>query len=98
MLYDWDGLLFVWDDRKAPANLDKHRVGFQEAATVFGDPGAGIVFDEDHSVDEQRYFILGYSDRQRLLAVSYTERGDRIRLISAREATGPERRSHGHAR
>ena len=84
---------FEWDPRKAAANERKHRVTFDEAATAFADP-LGIVLDDPrHSVDEVRVVLLGHSSSSGLLAVMFTERGDRIRLISARKAT---RREHHH--
>jgi uncharacterized DUF497 family protein len=85
---------FEWDEGKAASNNKKHGVTFEEAATVFGDPLAAIFDDEAHSKDEQREIIVGYSDKNRLLLVSFTERGDRIRIISARRATKQERKGH----
>ena len=84
---------FEWDPRKAAANERKHRVTFDEAATAFADPFGVVVDDPRHSVDEVRVALLGHSTSNRLLAVMFTERGDRIRLISARKAT---RREHRH--
>ena len=85
---------FVWDPRKAARNFSKHKVSFREALTVFADPLARIVDDPRHSEDEQRYVLLGSSDYNRLLVVMYTERGEAIRLISARPATLRERKSY----
>ena len=82
---------FEWDPRKAAANLTKHGVGFDEAVTVFRDPNGRIVTDPRHSVGEERLALLGLSERGRLLAVMFTERGNRIRLISARKVTRRER-------
>ena len=88
-------LRFTWDPRKAAANLRKHRVGFPEAATAFGDPLSITVPDPDHSGVEERFLLLGRSERGRLLVVSHIERpADEIRLISARPATRPERRQY----
>ena len=84
---------FEWDRRKAAANLRKHGVSFDEAATAFADPSGIVVDDPRHSTDEVRVALLGHSESSRLLAVMFTERGDRIRLISARKAT---RREHRH--
>jgi uncharacterized DUF497 family protein len=84
---------FEWDPRKAVANLRKHGVSFDEAATAFGDPFGIVVDDPRHSTNEARVALLGQSEPSRLLAVMFTERGDRIRLISARKAT---RREHRH--
>ncbi len=83
---------FEWDPKKADANERKHDVGFQEAATVFGDPLAMTFADPDHSDHEQRYITFGLSRQTRLLVVSHTERGARIRIISARLMTREERR------
>jgi len=86
---------FEWDNDKSKTNLKKHKVSFDEASTVFGDPLAKIFFDEDHSADETREIIVGYSDRKRLLLVSFTERRvDVVRIISARVATKNERKAH----
>ena len=82
---------FEWDPKKATQNLRKHGVSFHEAATVFGDLLGTTVPDPDHSLTEERYIIVGMSDRQRLVIVAYTERDDRIRIISARELTRTER-------
>jgi uncharacterized DUF497 family protein len=83
-----------WDKIKAAANLEKHGIAFEEAATVFDDPMYVDFYDPDHSYGEHRYIIMGASCQQRLLFVSYTERGDAVRLISAREATPSERRGY----
>lgn len=82
---------FEWDENKAASNLSKHGVSFEEAKTVFDDPLYVDFYDPDHSDEEQRYIIVGESNRGRLLIVSYTERGDSIRLISARVVTRCER-------
>lgn len=84
---------FEWDPRKAAASLRKHGVSFDEAATAFADPFGIVIDDPRHSTDEVRVALLGHSESNRLLAVMFTERGDRIRLISARKAT---RREHRH--
>ena len=87
-------LSFEWDLRKASGNLAKHRVSFEEASSVFGDPLARIAEDPRHSIREQRWVILGLSNLPRMLAVMFTERGDAIRIISARRATSRERKSY----
>jgi len=87
-------LEFEWDPRKAAGNLAKHRVSFEEAATVFGDPLGRIVADPRHSAAEDRWVLLGVSKRSRLLAVMYTERAETVRIISARQATRPEKRDY----
>ena len=84
-------LEFEWDPRKAAANLAKHKVPFEEAATVFGDPLGRIVADSRHSLMEERLVLLGRSEGRRLLAVMYVDRGKTIRIISARRATRRER-------
>lgn len=83
---------FEWDENKAQQNLAKHDVSFVEAATVFLDSLSVTVDDPDHSQSEQRYIIIGYSNRGRLLVVVHVDRGDNIRIISARQATRYERR------
>jgi uncharacterized DUF497 family protein len=85
---------FEWDPEKAEENLRSHGVAFTEAQTVFGDPLEVTIPDPDHSEGEFRFLSLGRSETDRLLIVSYTERGSRIRIISAREATPKERRDY----
>jgi hypothetical protein len=88
---------FEWDGAKARANARRHSVSFAEAVTVFDDPLAALVGDPDHSQDEERRLLIGYSTRQRLLVVTYTERGGAIRVIGARRATRTERRAYEDA-
>jgi uncharacterized protein len=88
------GLKFEWDPNKAARNKQKHKVSFEEATTVFADPLSATVFDPDHSDDEDRYIIVGFSERQRLLIVSYAEPDNRIRIISARELTSLEKKEY----
>ncbi len=85
-------LFFEWDQVKAKQNLKKHGVDFIEAKTVFADELSVTFIDPDHSIDEERYITFGVSRNQRFLAVSHTDRQDRIRIISAREMTRGERR------
>ena len=85
------GLTFIWDKKKAAANLRKHDVAFEEASTAFGDTLSLTTFDPDHSIDEDRFILLGASNRGRLLVVAHTEQSDTIRIISARLATRGER-------
>jgi len=85
---------FEWDPPKARANLQKHRVAFQEAATVLRDSLAITIFDPDHSQEEDRYITIGTSARGRILMVAHTDRGDRTRIISARELTRAEREAY----
>ena len=82
---------FEWDPDKADANFAKHGVSFAEAATVFADPLSTTFDDPDHSEEEDRYIIIGLSNRSRLLVVAHTDRDERTRIISAREATHSER-------
>jgi uncharacterized protein len=83
---------FDWDENKAVNNLSKHGVSFEEAKTVFDDPLYVDFYDPAHSEEEDRYLIVGESSQRRLLIASYTERGNLIRLISAREVTRTERK------
>ena len=85
---------FEWDPNKARQNAIKHGVTFEEASEVFGDALSLTVPDPDHSDDETRFVIFGRSLKERYLVASFTERGDRIRLISAREMTRRERAAY----
>lgn len=85
---------FEWDREKAKANARKHRLGFAEAATVFRDPLAITIFDPDHSENEDRYITIGMSDHDRAVLVAHTDRGERIRIVSARELTRSERKDY----
>jgi uncharacterized DUF497 family protein len=91
-------VLFEWDPAKAARNYRKHRISFHEAATVFGDPLAVTFDDPDHSQSEQRLITVGTSGAGRLLLVAHTERGERIRVISARQATPREREQYEEER
>lgn len=82
---------FEWDPKKAAANLNKHGVSFQEAATVFGDSLAISFQDPDHSEEEERQITFGLSIQKRLIVVSHTQRKDRTRIISARPMDRKER-------
>ena len=84
-------LRFVWDRDKAAANLRKHGVTFDEAATAFGDALSITIPDPEHSLAEARWLLVGQSTAGRLLVVAHTERGDEIRIITARPATRRER-------
>ena len=84
--------MFEWDPNKARANAEKHAVSFGEAATVFGDMLSITYLDPDHSVDESRYITIGMSAFGKLLIIAHADRGDRIRIISARVSTRSERR------
>ena len=85
---------FEWDPEKAESNLLKHEVSFAEAATVFFDPLSITIRDPLHSVEENRFVITGLSYKQRHLVVAHSDRGDRIRIISARLATPSERKKY----
>jgi uncharacterized DUF497 family protein len=89
-----DDLHFEWDPRQAEANLAKHGGSFEEAPTVFYYDEARIDDDPDHSIGEHRELIVGRSTAGRYLLVSFTERGDSIRLIHAREAAKSERKKY----
>ena len=85
---------FEWDARKATSNLQKHGVAFADAVTVFADPFARIHDDPDHSAQENREIIVGRSARGDLLLVFFTERGEAVRLFSARRPTKLERHDY----
>ena len=85
---------FAWDEEKAASNQKKHKVTFEEAATVFADSLAAIFEDEGHAEEEHREIIIGHSAENRLLLVCFTERAGAIRIISARRATKRERRDY----
>ena len=84
--------MFEWDQNTAEANLRKHNVSFEEALTAILDPFSKTALDPDHSVSEYRFVTFAVSARQRLLTVSYTARGNCIRIINARLATKRERK------
>jgi uncharacterized DUF497 family protein len=83
---------FEWNPDKAESNYEKHQVSFEEAATVFNDLLSITFPDPDHSVGESRYIIIGMSRFGQILIVSHSDRGEKIRIISARKATRQERR------
>ncbi len=91
-------LNFEWDEKKAKTNAAKHDVRFEEAATVFADPLSLTIPDPAHSHAEDRFIILGESHGGKLLVVVHTERGDNLRIISARHANRRERKNYeeGH--
>ena len=88
---------FSWDDRKERDNRRKHGVSFEEAATAFADENARVKHDPDHSQDEDRFLLLGFSAKLRLLVVVHAYRQDEteIRIISARKAVPKERKQYG---
>ena len=85
---------FEWDPEKARANLRKHGVSFEEAASMFGDWLHITRFDPQHSTDEDRFATIGMSTRNRLLVVIHTDREDRVRIISARPANRLEKETY----
>lgn len=89
-------LHFTWDERKAKENQRKHGVSFNEAKTVFYDEHARLTHDPDHSEEEDRFILLGFSASLRMLVVChcYREREGSIRLISARKATKHEQKNY----
>ena len=88
-------MVYEWDNAKARRNYRKHRVAFEEAATVFLDPLAITFDDPDHSEREHRFITIGWSNQRRVLFVAHAERGvDRIRIITARHATPREKHDY----
>ena len=89
-----DHMNFSWDPRKAKENLKKHKISFEEAVTVFYDPLAKVAEDPDHSQNEDRYLLIGYSQKSHLLFVVhvYKEDDESVRIISARKATKNEKK------
>ena len=83
---------FEWNPHKAQINIKKHNISFAEATTVFNDPIAQTFDDPAHSIDEQRFITIGYSSNNKLIVLAHTDRGEKIRIISARKATPKERR------
>jgi uncharacterized protein len=92
------GQIFEWDTQKASENLGKHGVGFEEAASAFADPWAGISSDPDHSWHEDRFILVGESAFSRILMVVAVERTERVRLISARVANASERKAYDQSK
>ncbi len=91
-----NSISFVWDERKAETNLKKHNIAFDEATTVFSDPHARMMFDPEHSIDEDRFVLLGLSSTLRILVVCHYYREDDmvIRIISARKANKYEQKQY----
>jgi uncharacterized DUF497 family protein len=87
-------LLFEWDTHKARKNEETHGVSFDEASTTFRDTLSLTINDPLHSDEEDRFILIGNSGRNRLLVVVHTERGENIRIISARKATKKERKQY----
>ncbi|MDP2902439.1 MAG: BrnT family toxin [Methylovulum sp.] len=82
---------FEWDSKKAVANRRKHGVTFEEASSALRDLSSATGHDPDHSEGEERFVTFGISSSGRLLTVSHTERGNAVRIISARIATNIEK-------
>jgi uncharacterized DUF497 family protein len=91
-----DAMNFTWNEQKNETNQKKHGIAFEEARTVFYDVNARLIRDDEHSEDEERFIILGFSDKSKLLLVAhcYREEEEVIRIISARKASGNERRQY----
>jgi len=89
--FDIRGIVFEWYPPKAQSNLEKHKVSFQEASTIFADKNILELPDREHSENELRYIGVGRSDQGRLLFVNFTVRSDRVRIISARQTRSWER-------
>jgi uncharacterized DUF497 family protein len=89
-------MLFDWDENKAQENEEKHGVTFEEAMTAFGDDHAQIYDDEEHSASENRFILLGFSEKKRILMIChcYRESDTVTRIISARKATPHERKRY----
>jgi len=83
---------FEWHDKKNEINILKHKISFEEATTVFDDMFAVYKQDFEHSIGEERSYIIGHSLKNKLLVVAFTERNHNIRIITARNATKIERR------
>lgn len=86
---------FEWDDEKNKINTEKHKISFSIAKFVFNDENRLEIFDDAHSTNEERYITIGLIEQVPIVVtVVYTERGQRIRLISARKATAKERKMY----
>ena len=92
-----ESIEFVWDEDKNKINIKSHKISFEEAKTVFFDPNAKVIHDPDHSIDEDRFIILGLSKSLNILVVChcYREKDEVIRIFSARKATKTECRQYG---
>lgn len=95
--YELRGQKFIWDRNKNISNIEKHGISFKSAALAFFDPNAATLDDFSHSLDEERFLLIGLSETQRLLTVCHCYREDDavIRIISARKATKQEEREYG---
>jgi uncharacterized protein len=88
---------FTWDDTKAKANLLKHKISFNEASSVFSDDNARLLYDPDHSLEEERFLLLGISYKLKILIVAHCIKNENteIRIISARKASKKEQKQYG---
>ncbi|RXJ69177.1 hypothetical protein CRV08_03995 [Halarcobacter ebronensis] len=91
-----ENIQFSWDEKKAKANLEKHKISFDEAKTVFDDDNARLIYDPDHSEDEDRFILLGLSYKLKVLTVvhCYRDSENNIRIISARKSTKKEEKQY----
>jgi hypothetical protein len=89
---------FQWNPKKGADNLTKHGVSFDEATTVFGDPLAATIPDPEHSSQEARFVTMGLTASQRLVVVVHTDRGEEVRIISARRATAGEKKKYAEGK
>lgn len=85
---------FEWDPKKANANIENHGITFEEASTAFADSGSITVPDPEHSINEERWYLLGISERGHLLVVCHTERRENIRIISAWSANARQKKQY----
>jgi uncharacterized DUF497 family protein len=88
------GLRFEWDANKALSNLRKHKISFEEACTVFGDPNAITITDSEHGQGEPREITIGASNKMTIAVVCHTDRSGKVRIISARKATKKEQKQY----
>jgi len=88
---------FTWDDTKAKTNLLKHKISFNEASSVFSDDNARLLYDPDHSLEEERFVLLGISYKLKILIVVHCKKDENteIRIISARKASKKEQQQYG---
>jgi len=96
-LHEWKNYIYSWDNTKDETNKHKHGVSFREAMTVFDDDDALYKPDPDHSIEEERFIIIGYSAKEKLLVVCHCYRDDDmiIRIFSARKANNEEHKEYG---
>ena len=91
-----ENINFSWDNKKAQSNEIKHKITFEEAKTVFDDENARLIYDPDHSIDEDRFIMLGLSCKLKILTVvhCYRDNENNIRIISARKSTKKEQKQY----